>query len=68
MLTKLEESNAIIGQQQLESYDQIINVFKNKNWEEKIENLKRHYLQKYTNWCEKNQFLHKTFFDADNLF
>ena len=30
-LNKIEESNAVIGQQQLESYDQIINIFKNKN-------------------------------------
>ena len=27
-LNKIEESNAVIGQQQLESYDQIINIFK----------------------------------------
>ena len=39
-LNRLEESNAVIGQQQLEAYDQIINIYKNKNREEKIENLK----------------------------
>jgi hypothetical protein len=43
-LTKIEESNAIIGQQQLEAYDQIINIFKNKNRDEKIEHLKRNHI------------------------
>jgi hypothetical protein len=36
-LNKLEEINAVIGQQQLEAYDQIINIFKSTNKEEKIE-------------------------------
>ena len=38
LLNKLEESNIVIGQQQLEAYDQIINIFKNRNREEKLEN------------------------------
>ena len=39
-LNKLEESNAIIGQQQLEAYDLMINIFKNKNRDEKMDILK----------------------------
>ena len=39
-LNKLQENNIIIGQQQLEAYDQIINMIKNKNYDEKIENRK----------------------------
>jgi low affinity Fe/Cu permease len=64
----LEESNAVIGQQQLESFDQIINIFKNKNREEKIENLKRNHIQKCIQWCEKNQIPHNKFIDQINIF
>lgn len=67
-LNKLEESNIIIGQQQLEAYDQIINIFKNKNYEEKIENLKKTHIQKCIQWCEKNQLPHNKFIDKINIF
>jgi hypothetical protein len=67
-LNKLEESNAVIGQQQLESYDQIINIFKNRNRDEKIENLKRQNIQKCIQWCEKNQLPHNKFIDKVNIF
>jgi hypothetical protein len=67
-LNRLEESNAVIGQQQLEAYDQIINIYKNKNREEKIENLKRQHIQKCIQWCEKNQLPHNKFIDKVNIF
>lgn len=67
-LNKLEESNLVTGQQQLEAYDQIINIFKNKNREEKIENLKRTHIQKCIQWCEKNQLPHNKFIDKINIF
>ena len=57
-LNKIEESNAVIGQQQLESYDQIINIFKNKNREDKLETLKRNHIQKCIQWCEKYNIPH----------
>ena len=68
VLNKLEESNAVIGQQQLEAYDQIINIFKNKNRDEKIEALKRNHIQKCIQWCEKNQLPHNKFIDKVNIF
>lgn len=67
-LNKLEESNAVIGQQQLDAYDQIINIFNNKNREEKIELLKRNHIQKCIQWCEKNQLPHNKFIDKVNIF
>jgi len=67
-LNKLEESNAVIGQQQLEAFDQIINIFKNKNREDKIEALKRNHIQKCIQWCEKNQLPHNKFIDQINIF
>ena len=65
---KIEESNAVIGQQQLEAYDQIINILKNKNRDEKIEILKRNNIQKCIQWCEKNQLPHNKFIDRVNIF
>jgi len=67
-LNKLEESNAVIGQQQLEAFDQIINIFKNKNRLDKIETLKRIHIQKCIQWCEKNQLPHNKFIDKVNIF
>jgi hypothetical protein len=68
LLNKIEESNLVIGRQQLEAYDQIINIFKNKNREEKVENLKRIHIQKCIQWCEKNQLPHNKFTDNVNIF
>ena len=68
LLNKLEESNMVIGQQQLEAYDLIINIFKNKNREEKIEHIKRMHIQKCVQWCEKNQLPHNKFIDKVNIF
>lgn len=68
ILNKLEESNLVIGQQQLEAYDQLINIFKNKNRDEKIENLKKIHIQKCIQWCEKNQLPHNKFIDKINIF
>jgi hypothetical protein len=66
--SKIEELNAIIGQQQLEAFDQIINIFKNKNREEKLKSLKRNHMQKCIQWCEKNQLPHNKFIDKINIF
>ena len=65
---KIEETNAVIGQQQLEAYDQIINILKNKNKDDKIEMLKRTHIQKCIQWCEKNQLPHNKFVERVNIF
>ena len=65
---KLEESNLFFGQQQIDSYDQIISIYKNKCKEDKIENLKRLHIQKCIQWCEKNQLPHNKFIDKVNIF
>ena len=68
ILNKLEEINAVIGQQQLEAYDQIINIFKSVNRDEKIDLLKRNHIQKCIQWCEKNNISHNKFIDSVNIF
>lgn len=65
---KIEEVNAVIGQQQLEAYDQILNILKGKNKTDKIEILKRNNIQKCIQWCEKNQLPHNKFGDKFNVF
>jgi hypothetical protein len=67
-LNKIEESNSVIGQQQLETYDQVINIFKNKNKDDKMESLKKSHIQKCIQWCEKNQLPHNKFTDKVNMF
>lgn len=68
ILNRIEESNLIIGQQQMESFDQLINIFKSKNRDEKIDNLKKNHIQKCIQWCEKNQLPHNKFTDKINIF
>ena len=67
-LNKIEEVNAVIGQQQLEAYDQILNILKNKNRNDKIELLKKNHIQKCIQWCEKNQLPHNKFTEKMNIF
>lgn len=65
---KIEESNIVIAQQQLESIDQIINIIKNKNKDDKIETLKKNHIQKCIQWCEKFRIPHNKFIDKLNIF
>lgn len=67
-INKIEEINAIIGQQQIESIDQILSILRSKNKDDKIEVLKRNHIQKCIQWCEKNQIPHNKFTDKINIF
>jgi len=67
-LNKMEECNIIIGQQQIDVYDQIINLVKNKNKTEKIETIRRHNIQKCINWCDKYKLPCNKFADKINIF
>ena len=67
-LNKVEESNIIIGHLQLEQYDQIINLVKNKNKDDKIETLKKNNIQKCIQWCDKHKIPYNKFVDKLNIF
>jgi len=67
-INKIDDINIIIGQQQLESIDQIINIFKNKNKDEKIESIKKSNIQKSIIWCEKFKIPHNKFSEKVNIF
>ena len=65
---KIDDINIIIGQQQLESLDQIINILKNKNKDEKIEVIKKCNIQKSVSWCEKMKIPYNKFSEKTNIF
>ena len=67
-INKLDDMNIIIGQQQLEALDQIINVFKNKNKDDKIEMIKKSNIQKSVTWCEKYKIPCNKFSEKTNIF
>jgi hypothetical protein len=65
---KIDDLNVIIGQQQLESLDQIISIYKNKNKNEKIESIKKNNIQKSVSWCEKHKIPCNKFTEKINIF
>jgi hypothetical protein len=65
---KLEDMNIIIGQQQIDALNLIINLIKNKNKEEKIENIKKSNIQKSVSWCEKYKIPFNKFAEKTNIF
>jgi len=67
-LNKIDDINLIIGQQQLESFDYLVNILKLENKEEKLELLKKNNLQKSVQWCEKHHFPCNKFSDKINIF
>jgi hypothetical protein len=67
-LNKMEECNIIIGQQQIDAYDQMINLIKNKNKVDKIDTLRKHNIQKCIHWCDKYKILYNKFADKINIF
>jgi hypothetical protein len=52
-LNKLEEYNAIIGQQQIENIISTINLINNQSKDDKLENIKNNNIQKCVQWCIK---------------
>jgi 23S rRNA U2552 (ribose-2'-O)-methylase RlmE/FtsJ len=67
-INKIDDMNIILGHQQLESLNQIINILKNKSKEEKIENIKKTSIQKAVTWCEKFKIPCNRFSEKTNIF
>lgn len=67
-LNKMDDINLIIGHQQLEIFNQVINLLKSNNREDKIEVLKKNSIQKSVNWCEKYKIPCNKFSDKVNIF
>ena len=65
---KLDDLNIVIGQQQLDSLNQIISIYKNKNKDDKIEVIKKNNIQKAVLWCEKYKIPCNKFTEKVNIF
>lgn len=52
-INKLEEYNAIFGQQQIETINNTLNIINNSNNSEKIDKLIKNNIQRSTSWCIK---------------
>ncbi len=66
-INKLEDINAIIGQQQLENILTTFYLIENSK-EEKIEAIKKNNIQKCLQWCIKNKILHNKITPTFNIF
>ena len=66
-MNKVNDINIIIGQQQLEAFDKIINML-NNNKHDKVEIVKKANIQKSVGWCEKYQIPCNKFTDKTNIF
>jgi 23S rRNA U2552 (ribose-2'-O)-methylase RlmE/FtsJ len=67
-INKINDINTIIGQQQLESLHQIINILNSRNKNDKIELMKKTNIQKCVNWCEKFKLPCNKFTEKTNMF
>ena len=67
-LSKIEDINVIIGYQQLESLNLVLNIVKNKNREDKMETLKKANILKSITWCEKHKIPCNKFSERVNIF
>jgi len=67
-INKLNDINLIIGQQQLEGLNHLINILKSKNQNEKLEQLQKNNLQKSILWCEKYMMPYNKNLERSNVF
>jgi len=67
-LNKLEEYNAIFGQQQIENISSTINLMSYKNRNDKLELYKKNNIYKCIRWCEKYNVPHNKTQVTNNIF
>jgi 23S rRNA U2552 (ribose-2'-O)-methylase RlmE/FtsJ len=67
-VTKLEEYNAIFGQQQIENIYSTISLIETKNKHDKIDSLIKGNIQKSINWCLKYNVEYQTILPNSNIF
>ena len=66
--TRIEEINAIIGQQQIECIVNTLNLINHKNKNDKLEQLKNNHINKSTNWCVKHKQPYYKTIQQTNIF
>ena len=53
-INRIEEYNAIFGQQQIECISQTLSLITSNNYD-RIENMKKSHIQKSISWCQKHK-------------
>ena len=67
-INKIEEYNAIFGQQQIENISATLNLLNCKNKADRLETLKKHNIQKCIQWCEKHNISYNKNLSTSNIF
>jgi 23S rRNA U2552 (ribose-2'-O)-methylase RlmE/FtsJ len=67
-LNKIEECNAIIGQQQMETINATIHLILNRGHAEKLESMKRQNVIKCISWCDKHGIPCNKIIQQNNIF
>lgn len=67
-LNKMEECNAIIGQQQMETINSTINLILNRSHADKLESMKRQNIMKCISWCDKHCIPYNRIMQNNNIF
>ena len=67
-LNKIEECNAIIGQQQMETINATIHLILNRGNMEKLESMKRQNIMKCISWCDKHGIPYNKIIQQNNIF
>lgn len=67
-VSKIEEYNAILGQQQIENIHYTISLIENKHKQDKIDNLIKINLQKCIQWCTKYNVQFQPIITTTNVF
>ena len=65
---KIEEFNAILGQQQIDTIVSTIYLIDNNNKYDKIEHMKKKNIQKCITWCQKFGIPYNNIIQSNNLF
>ena len=67
-LNKIEECNAIIGQQQMETINATLHLILNRGHAEKLESMKRQNVIKCVSWCDKHGIPCNKIIQQNNIF
>jgi len=67
-INKVEEYNAILGQQQIDTIVSTIYLIDNNNKYDKVEHLKKKYIQKCIAWCQKFNIPYNNVIQTNNMF
>jgi hypothetical protein len=66
--TRIEEINAVFGQQQIECIVNTLNLINHKNKNDKLEQIKNNHINKCTNWCVRHKQPYYKTIQQNNIF